>query len=82
MGWKETGTLHYLSLLCCEEVEDVVVAKVVVGEDVLLVLPRCVLFLREDLHGHRLILVRRGAGLPQLGLEHLSEAPLTHLMVI
>lgn len=66
-----------LLLLGCEEVEDVLVPQVRIGEDVLLVLPGSVFLVREDLHGHRLKLIRRV--LLQFSLVHLSEATFSHL---
>jgi len=76
-GGDEPVLVLHLPLLSRQEVEDVLVPEVRIGEDVLLVLPGGVLLAGEDLHGHRLELIR--CGLLQLGLVHLGEASFSHL---
>lgn len=76
-GGDEPVLLLHLPLLSRQEVDDVLMPEVHIGEDVFLVFPGGVLLVREDLHGHRLKLIR--GGLFQLCFVHLGKATLTHL---
>lgn len=76
-GSDEPVLLLHLPLLGCQEVEDVLVSEICIGEDVLLILPGGVLFIGEDFHSHCFKLI--GGGLLQFSLVHLGEATLSNL---
>lgn len=67
----------HLPLLSCQEVEDILMSEVCVGENVLLVLPGGVLFVGEDLYSYCFKLIPRS--LLQFSLVYLSKATLSHL---
>ena len=76
-GSDEPVLFLHLPLLSCQEMEDVLVSEVRVGEDVLLILPGGVLLIGEDLHSYCFKLI--GVGRLQLGLVYLGETTLSNL---